>query len=96
MSKTDAAYMKAYRAKKKLEAEQNLDGVIGSYAGLKEQVVALTAEVKHLKAELAKRTTVPPLRIDATMPNRVGADNQPIGTFNSRPFMPAPKVKPHR
>ena len=59
MSKTDAAYMKAYRAKKKLEAEANLDGVIGSYAGLKTENEALRAEVRHLKEELAKPRNPP-------------------------------------
>ena len=87
--------MKAYRAKKKLEAEMNLDGVVGSWAGLKQQVVELTAEVKHLKEELAQRETFDKAgtRMTVNVPASIGPNvrDQIAGGFNSRPFTPAPK-----
>lgn len=108
MSKTDAEYMRAYRARKKAlgtetimgydatKAEQyivELEEGISMAKGLVTQADALAraerakreeleAEVKHLKAELAKRGV------------GVVKTTIPIGErFNSRPFTPAPKGK---
>ena len=51
MSKTDAEYMRAYRARRKAAAEPP----IGALARSMVRIIELEAEVKHLKAELAKR-----------------------------------------
>ena len=102
MTRNRAEYMREYRSRKK-----GTPGAIGqntradtgervrqAYA---DHVAELEAEVKHLKAELAnraiKKENIPELqrRIEAAY-----GGPPPAGTFNSRPFTPAPKVKPHR
>lgn len=88
MSKTDAVYMRAYRARRKAasEADQPVDPSQWSM----QRIAELETEVKHLKAELAKRTN-PDLEgirsfYDVSM-------QRAAGSFNSRPFTPAPKGK---
>ena len=112
MSKTDAEYMRAYRARRKAEAAQIKQWTDESNAAnekaLREvgadthadllvarvRITELEAEVKHLKAELAKR---PVVEEPITMPNgdaghqwRRAPYSEP--GFNSRPFTPAPKT----
>jgi len=70
-----AEYMRNYRASRKPpEAVDPRD----------ERIIELEAEVKHLKAELAKRLVVAPGVSKVSLP----------GQFNSRPFSPAPKHRP--
>jgi hypothetical protein len=76
-----AEYMRNYRASRKPpEAAPMVDP-------RDERIVELEAEVKHLKAELAKRLIVAP----GVSKVRI-FDNEP--GFNSRPFTPAPKHRP--
>ena len=84
MSRTDAAYMRTYRARKKVETAENTDPVRDwpKVALDRQRIVELEAEVKHLKADLARR---PPPR----MPIRAASPAEE--RFNSRPFTPAPK-----
>jgi len=91
MSKTDAEYMRAYRARKKAEQRPGPDDPDGEVALLRlawetadRERTALQAEVKHLKAELATRPKIHPA-IERMFPLAVDR------SFNSRPFTPAPK-----
>jgi len=57
------------------------------------RITELEAEVKHLKAELAKRPTgglFMPLEVEAEFKAIQDRMKRP-GQFNSRPFTPAPK-----
>ena len=94
-----AEYMRNYRAKIKsmsdairttTEAADRLDIAIESQApGLLDRIAELEAEVKHLKAELAQRGTPTAFAEDWADP-AMDVYNQ-LGSFNSRPFTPAPK-----
>ena len=101
MSKTDAEYMRAYRARRKAEADARETAAIRlidktvehDQRPLLKRIAELEAEVKHLKEELAKR---PVVEEPITMPNgdaghqwRRAPYSEP--GFNSRPFTPAPK-----
>ena len=99
-----AEYMRAYRAHKKaaypsLERQAKEEAEFEAADHTKDHRIAeLEAEVKHLKAELAKRPDEvraavnaershlnrAPLPLDYPLP-------RPEGSFNSRPFVPAPK-----
>jgi predicted ABC-type exoprotein transport system permease subunit len=84
MSKTDAEYMRAYRARRK--AEQSI--AIEPLSLRDERIAELEAEVKHLKAELAKRPEVRPL---------VAPVQHVPGHTYQQDFRPAPKPAPkHR
>lgn len=91
MKRDRAAYMREYRAKRKLRAgilatfdvtESDLAGLDSDgYGAARDQATKDRAEfVKHLEAEVARLT-----RELAT---------RPVGpTFSSRPFTPVPKSK---
>ena len=87
MSKTDAEYMRTYRARKKAETEPIITSYVSDHIPCQREISDLRAEVKHLKAELAKRPTEHGMFVTHT---------EYAPGFNSRPFTPAPKVKPHR
>ena len=104
MSKTDAEYMRAYRARRKAvtigtastmeELADLTNPIMAKQAG---RIAELEAEVKHLKAELAKRTSGP--AVNPEYAERWAANDwvgPKSGSFNSRPFTPSPKVKTHR
>ena len=64
MSKTDAEYMRAYRARRKAAQEESAIFAHPLASDLiirDDRIAELEAEVKHLKAELAKRPVVAPV-----------------------------------
>ena len=71
MGKNSAEYMRAYRARKKAEAEEPLRAAVALGDGMVEhaerplraRIAELEEEVRHLKGELAART---PLSTDAS------------------------------
>ena len=82
-----AAYMREYRARQKVDA-MNADPHQWTRDDLRtatSRITELEAEVKHLKAELAKR----PLRFGRPEPDVVSAMN----AYNTRPFTPVPKSR---
>ncbi len=88
MSKTDAAYMKAYRARKKAGQNVLAESPHPTYKALQEiegqqdRIAELEAEVRHLKAQLAMREPYKP--IEGTMrsgPTPIG------GAFNVQPII---------
>ena len=97
-----AAYQREYRKARKLQDAVN--GLTKPRTLKDERIRQLEAEVQHLKAELAKRPTLP--KFDLIYEQK-GAQQKPSpewehinaisgtqpgrGTFNSRPFTPAPK-----
>lgn len=100
MSKTDAVYMRAYRARKKAEREAYIvnDKPHKSAPYLQAALDAANDEIRHLKEELAKRSSdgwsesaeragmsVPQLKAKVRE-----ADTYARG-FNSKPFTPVPK-----
>jgi len=94
MSKTDAEYMRAYRARKKSLDAMKTTIMEGYDAGVAAKRIAeLEAEVKHLKAELAKRDTPQARTItrNGYAMRSVGPGAVVSDRFNSRPFTPAPK-----
>jgi hypothetical protein len=82
-----AEYMRAYRARTKTGIPDALPD--------KQRIAELEAEIKHLKAELAKRETFDKAgtRMTVNVPASIGPNvrDQIAGSFNSRPFTPAPK-----
>ena len=84
MSKTDAEYMRAYRARRK--AEQSV--AIEPLSLRDDRIAELEAEVKHLKAELAKRPPEPEIY------RRLGA--KVLSEFAPADFRPVPKPAPKR
>ena len=78
MSRDRAAYMRAYRARRK--ATRVIATTIGEAAG---RIAELEEEVRHLKAELAARHAG----------QQTAAAIRDKDTFNSRPFTPVPKVR---
>jgi hypothetical protein len=80
MGRDRAAYMRDYRARHRAErepaapkAERDADLVVAL-----QQIMQLEAEVRHLKAELARRSL-------SSLPT--------THQFNSRPFTPVPKKR---
>jgi len=75
-----AEYMRNYRALRKIN-EANSEEIADTASTIavlqRQKIEALEAEVKHLKAELARRSG--------------SLYNDPTERFNSRPFTPAPK-----
>ena len=88
MKRDRAAYMRDYRATKQTEDATQIEP-----SRLKDERIAeLEADLAHLKRALAAARAAQPV-----MTNAISEDSGPIGrgTFNSRPFTPAPKTK-HR
>ena len=91
-----AEYMRNYRALRKINEanSEEIADTVSTIAVLQRQKIeALEAEVKLLKAELAKR---PVVEEPITMPNGDAGHQWRRATysepgFNSRPFTPAPK-----
>lgn len=83
MGRDRAAYMREYRARRKVRHEE-YDEVKPLIGALKSRVTELEAEVRHLKAELAKRAD-----------HEARRDAETIAAyhdrFNTRPFTPVPK-----
>jgi hypothetical protein len=89
-----AEYMREYRAKRtaaERDATVRMVGLVGSSTsegdvavilGQSKRIAELEAEVKHLKAELAKRVT--------TFEYGGGMI---AGSFNTRPFTPVPRER---
>jgi hypothetical protein len=73
---SNAERQAAYRTRKREAAREQPDPPI---ARLRARILDLEEEVRHLKAELAKRPVAPVLQ---------------RGSFNSQPFTPVPKVRP--
>jgi len=87
MGRDRAAYMRDYRARHKPEvAPEPVDPLV---ARLRARILDLQEEVRHLKAELARRPQREPTERPLT--------EFPVVTFptehqfSSRPFTPAPK-----
>jgi hypothetical protein len=92
MGRDRAAYMRAYRAaQKKAIVVKQVDGpvtfTIDPLPEAQAKIAALEEEVRHLKAELAKRTTnaLAGVGIDAAFVPDYDV------RFNTRPFTPVPK-----
>ena len=100
MARNRAEYMRDYRAKRtKAEREATVEmvglvsgstseGDVAVILGQSKRITELEAEVKHLKAELAKRQESM-FGVRTEMPRT--AQDFHHGSFNSRPFTPAPK-----
>ena len=98
MSKTNAEYMRAYRARRK--AEQSV--AIEPLSLRDDRIAELEAEVKHLKAELAKRAEerqAVAIALNRTNSERaeaeasvriLSAERESFGTYRPVP-KPAPK-----
>jgi hypothetical protein len=82
MGRDRAAYMREYRARKR----RTVDDIVVLDRLRIEQ---LEEEVRHLKAELAKRQ--PTHELDALTSLPEPATLTPPGRFNTRPFTPVPK-----
>jgi uncharacterized small protein (DUF1192 family) len=82
--------MRAYRARNHVTTEVAEEHEDPPVARLTARILELEEEVRHLKAELAKR---PPaaLAYSSAVPMF-----QPEPGFNTRPFTPVPKVRPSR
>lgn len=88
MSRDRAAYMREYRARQKAREGILIGDLIGTDADLdaaNERIRELEEEIRHLKAELAKR----PLRTHTG--HRDGNPGAASDRFNTRPFTPVPK-----
>jgi len=92
MSRDRAAYMREYRAIQRAKIERSRQPVTVVRLDAADRIAELEAEVRHLKAELAKRGL--DLVLDTT-PMRVATPEQIARTdrFNSRPFTPVPKSR---
>jgi uncharacterized small protein (DUF1192 family) len=83
MKRDRAVYMREYRARKRIadlpaaEAPDALQASVRSLIWHQERIEELQEEVRHLKAELAKR------------PSQLVYSER----FNTRPFTPVPKTK---
>ena len=93
MSKTDAEYMRAYRARRKARVlgvaatmEELADITNTEMARQAIRIAELEDEVRHLKAELAKR-----IGMSTITANAAPISHTETRGFNSRPFTPAPK-----
>lgn len=83
-AKDQAAYMRNYRKARKADDATQIEP-----ARLKDKRIAeLEADLAHLKRALAAARAAQPL-----VTNAISEGSGPIGrgTFNSRPFTPAPK-----
>ena len=77
MGRDRAAYMREYRARRKEDLRLVLDVIVpAGWEQAAARIAELEAEIKHLKAELAKR---PP----TIMPG--------LHQYSTRPFTPVPK-----
>jgi hypothetical protein len=83
MPSNSAEYQRAYRARQRAKRAEVAEPADPTVARLRARILELEEDVRHLKAELAKRPIVgsapsapPPLRRQ----------------FNSRPFRPVPKT----
>lgn len=90
MERNRAEYMRAYRAAKRGETPNVSplrDTADSGSAALVKRIAELEDEVAHLKRELAKRPSL--------LPEPVRASLETYGSpgFNTRPFTPVPKVK---
>ena len=97
MSRARAAYMRDYRARQKDKRVDDVRNVLRDLERTKPQsgsdfaarrIAELEEEVRHLKAELAKRLPEGDYVITRMSDVPDGADLHP---FNSRPFTPVPK-----
>ena len=82
MSRDRAAYMREYRARKRA-AHERYDEAKPLIGALKTRIGELEEEVRHLKAELAKRPN----------PTTAYYDTLKKRAFNTQPFTPVPKRK---
>ena len=91
MSKTNAEYMRAYRARKKVMPI--VSDIPAELTRRDDRIAELEAEVKHLKAELAKRPTAAAYaeRMQTLHDEAAEKWQSARAGFNSRPFTPAPK-----
>ena len=89
MSKTDAEYMRAYRARRKAD-EALVARAIGGLVEIGDNIGTLKARIAELEAEVkaapVMRTASDTAAYDL---GRTGA----AGGFNTRPFRPTPKGK---
>jgi hypothetical protein len=105
MGRDRAAYMREYRKRKRLtldpyatpammraaEAEQYHDNAIReTSANRAKRIAELEEEVRHLKAELAKRPTPPTYTTEITT-GVTSREQAAQDRFNTRPFTPVPK-----
>jgi hypothetical protein len=92
MSRDRAAYMREYRARKAAAQFEATDRIyVATRDGLLSRIRELEEEVRHLKAELAKRPV--DVRQDPEWGHLVDTDRQPTERFNTRPFTPVPKKR---
>jgi uncharacterized small protein (DUF1192 family) len=96
MGRDRAAYMREYRARRKTKVTDmtTVPGRIAAafdIAKAEMRIAQLEEEVRHLKAELAKRQ--PTHELDALTSLREPATLPVRGQFNTRPFTPVPKTR---
>lgn len=109
MGRDRAAYMREYRARKRAASEADESIAYTStvlFHDASKRILELEAEVRHLKAELAKRPSLGQVRValkgarglaldseDSTLDAELEQAINVVDRFNSRPFTPVPKTR---
>lgn len=100
MALSNAERQAAYRLRRRAEAEAAVpapkavrDALPTPLAVAEARNRALEEEIRHLKAELARRPQFPTIIERVARPPE---PPEPDGHFNTRPFTPVPKVSPSR